>query len=105
MTNAMPAVPGAVHLRSIPEYVVELLEEITADWDRGPMSPATELGSLGIESINLVYLLAEVQQEFALGDRLLGTLRAERIDIRTLRVGELCELAARTARAPQEAGP
>lgn len=98
-------VTKSVQFDAILGLILELLEEITADWDTGPVSAATELGSLGIESINLVYLLAELQQEYSLGDRLLRELRSQQIDIRRLLVGELAELVERTARPPQEARP
>jgi hypothetical protein len=95
----------AGQLSTILEYILQLLEEITAEWDPEPISAATELGSLGIESINLVYLLAEVQQEYSLGDRLLGRLRTQQIDVRVVCVGELVELVAQIAHAPREARP
>lgn len=90
-----PATAPAVDQPTIRQYVVELLEEIIADWDHAPISGATQLGSLGIESINLVYLLAEVQLEYALGDRLLSALRADEIDIRGLCVDRLTAIVAR----------
>jgi len=105
MTSATPVAPAAIQLSTTLRYILDLLEEITADWDSEPISAATELGALGIESINLVYLLAEVQQEYSLGDRLLGRLRIEQIDIRALCIGELVELVMRSAREPQETRP
>lgn len=106
MTNTTSAAPAPAQLDAVCHYLLELLEDITAEWDCGRISAATELGSMGIESINLVYLLAEVQQEYALGDGLLSALREEEIDIRGLRVGELGELVVRLpARTHEEARP
>jgi acyl carrier protein len=76
------------------DFVLELLEEITADRDVEPLSPGHLLGDLGLESINLVYLIAELQQEFRLGDALISALRERRIDIRRLSAGELATFTA-----------
>ena len=40
------------------------------------MSAGTSLGQLGLESINLVYFVAEVQQHYDLRDALFNQLRA-----------------------------
>jgi aryl carrier-like protein len=85
--------------RDVLPFLLELLEEITADIDLEPLSADSELGSLGLESINLVYLIAELQQELGLGDALISLLRRERIDVRTLRAGVLARLVERL-RAP-----
>jgi hypothetical protein len=76
------------------DFVLELLEEITADRDVGPLSADDALGELGLESINLVYLIAELQQEYALGDALISALRERRIDVRRLTAGELADMTA-----------
>jgi hypothetical protein len=76
----------------VERFVVDLLGDIAADLDLPPLTAQTPLGSLGLESINLVYLIAELQGEFALGDALIARLRADRIDIRTLSVHEMALL-------------
>jgi Phosphopantetheine attachment site len=92
MINVSRTAVGASTDGEVCQFIIGLLDEIVAEWDHEPIGPTTELGSLGIESINLVYLLAEVQHEYGLGDRLLNALRTEQIDVRGLRVGELSEL-------------
>ena len=42
-------------------FVTEVLAELTADLDVGGIHPEDRLGQLGLESISLVYLIAEVQ--------------------------------------------
>jgi acyl carrier protein len=76
----------------IESLILELLEEITQDWDIGKPTAATEFGSLGLESINLVYLIAELQVEYGLEDALIARLRRDRIDVRRLRVDEMARL-------------
>ncbi len=77
-------------------YVVEILEDITAEWDIGEITPETSLGELGLESISLVYLLGEVQQRYELQDRLFEKLRAEESILIDLCVSDVvddvCEL-------------
>lgn len=77
------------------EVVGVLLADITADLATGPLTPDRRLGDLGLESISLVYLIAEVQQELDLGDRLLGALRNEPpTDLRTITVEAFSDLVA-----------
>jgi aryl carrier-like protein len=71
-------------------FVGEVLDELTEDLDAGAVGPDDVLGDLGLESISLVYLIAEVQQRFQLGDRLLDSLRWHPpTDVRALTVAEL----------------
>jgi hypothetical protein len=73
-------------------FVTEILDELTEDLDVGGVAPEDLLGDLGLESISLVYLIAEVQQEFDLGDRLLDSLRWHPpTDVRGLTVGEFAQ--------------
>jgi Phosphopantetheine attachment site len=74
------------------EFLVELLTEITAEWDDLEVNAETRLGSLGFDSLNLVYVIAELQQRFGLGDQLLAKLRADEIDVRELTVAEAAGL-------------
>ena len=57
----------------------DILSDITEDWDidMDEVSPDTQLLDLGLESISLVYLIAELQQEYSLGDELFRKMRAE----------------------------
>jgi hypothetical protein len=75
--------------------VLEILTEVSADLDLPPITAKTVLGELGLESISLVYLIAEVQQELDLGDGLLSALRARpEVGVRALTVDEFAVLAA-----------
>src|SRR5262245_17145439 len=76
----------------IEAFILELLEEITQDWDIEKPTAVTELGSLGLESINLVYLIAELQEEYELADALITRLRRDRIDVRRLGVDQMAQL-------------
>jgi hypothetical protein len=76
---------------AILRYVIQMLEEITADWDVGEIAEGTRLGHLGLESINLVYLIAEIQQYYDLQDLLFRKLMALGIQINDLRVADLVE--------------
>lgn len=85
-------VPAAGQESEVEGFIVELLREVTEGWDLGAVSGATVLGSLGLESINLVYLIAELQERYALGDALIERLRADQIDIRALPVTGMAAL-------------
>ena len=71
------------------EYVTQILREITADWDIGEITADTRLGHLGLESINLVYFIAEVQQHYDLHDWLFNRLRADATLLTDRRVGDV----------------
>jgi hypothetical protein len=81
--------PGA---QAVERFMLELLAEIAEDLDLPELTHSTPLGSLGLESINLVYLIAELQGEFGLGDALIARLRADQIDIREFEVREMAAL-------------
>jgi hypothetical protein len=70
-------------------HLIRILREITADWDVLEISPETRLDSLGLESINLVYFVAEVQQTYHLQDRLVGCITAANRPLADLRVAEI----------------
>ena len=78
--------------QSILDYVTQILREITADWDIGEITADTRLGQLGLESINLVYFIAEVQQHYDLRDWLFNRLRADATMLTDRRVGEVADL-------------
>ena len=99
ITGALQGCRGMARLDAL-SFVLELLEEITVAQDGEPLTRDTRLDSLGLESINLVYLIAEVQHEYGLGDGLIATLRAELIDIRLLTTSELAAMVERLVAAP-----
>ncbi|WP_195909185.1 acyl carrier protein [Microlunatus sp. Gsoil 973] len=77
------------------ELVLGLITEITRDVDTRPVTWDRRLGDLGLESISLVYLIAELQQQLSLGDRLVRELRIRsRVELPMITVGELADLAA-----------
>ncbi len=87
-------------------FVTEILDELTEDLDLGEVGPEDLLGDLGLESISLVYLIAEVQQEFGLGDRLLDSLRWHPpTDVRTLTVAQFADRAEQVLAATAAAAP
>jgi acyl carrier protein len=88
----MPIGQPELTTQSILGYVIEILREITADWDVGEIDAATGLGQLGLESINLVYFIAEVQQNYGLRDALFNQLRADETLLVDRRVGEIVEM-------------
>ncbi|NTU64774.1 MAG: acyl carrier protein, partial [Chloroflexi bacterium] len=74
------------------EYVTQILREITADWDVGEITADTRLGHLGLESINLVYFIAEMQQHYGLRDGLFHRLRADATRLTDRRVGDIVDM-------------
>lgn len=72
----------------------EIFEDLGEDLDLGQVSltPETRLLELGLESISLVYLVSELQQHYALGDRLFRRMRESGALIRDLSVGELQDM-------------
>lgn len=69
----------------------EIFEDLGEDLDLGTvdLTAETRLLDLGLESISLVYLVSELQQHYALGDRLFRRMREAGALIRDLSVGEL----------------
>ncbi len=76
---------------AILSFVTEILAEVAADWDVGPILPETQLGELGLESISLVYLIGEIQQRYHLQDRLFQSLRAAEINIAKMRIADIVD--------------
>lgn len=89
--------------QAILQYVVGILQEITADWDVGEITIETCLGNLGLESISLVYLIAEIQQHYNLQDALFKRLRADEVNITLMRVGDIVDLVSELA-SPSKVG-
>jgi hypothetical protein len=79
---------------SIADFVLEILHELTQDWTDLDLTEGCRLGDLGLESIALVYLIAEVQQQYGLGGRLLRGLRDAKVDVRAMSVGDFAAFAA-----------
>jgi hypothetical protein len=74
------------------KHAIRVLQEVTAEWDVGPISADTRLGGLGLESINLVYFIAELQQHYGLGGRLLAGLTTSGRLLTDWRVSEVVAL-------------
>src|SRR5215469_9833175 len=67
----------------------ELLDDIN-DGAEGPeLTFDTRLVDLGLESISLVYLMAELQQMYGLGDALFRQMRNEGTMIKDMSVGDI----------------
>jgi hypothetical protein len=79
---------------SIADFVLEILHELTQDWTDLDLTEGCLLGDLGLESIALVYLIAEVQQQYGLQDKLLRRLRDAQADVRAMSVGDFAAFAA-----------
>lgn len=61
---------------SVLQEIFEDLED-DLDMDGGELSADAKLIELGMESISLVYLISELQQNYGLGDALFRKLRDE----------------------------
>lgn len=72
-------------------HVLAILEEITADWDVGKISADSRLADLNLESINLVYLIAELQQKYELQQQLFTRIRSAGRPLAELRVADIAE--------------
>jgi acyl carrier protein len=67
----------------------ELLIDINDGGDCGEVTLDTQLVDLGLESISLVYLLAELQQMYGLGDALFRQMRSEGTFVKQMSVGDV----------------
>lgn len=76
---------------SVGEVLREIFDDLGEDLDLGDvvLTAETKLLDLGMESISLVYLVSEIQQHYALGDRLFRHLRETGTMIRDLSVGDV----------------
>ena len=72
-------------------HVIRILEEITDDWDVGEISADSRLAALNLESINLVYFIAELQQKYGLQQRLFTRIRSTARSLGDLRVGDIVD--------------
>jgi acyl carrier protein len=73
------------------EHVIRVLEEITDDWDVGQISADSRLSALNLESINLVYFIAEIQQSYGLENRLVAQIRSFGRPLGDLRVADIAD--------------
>jgi acyl carrier protein len=73
-------------------HVIRVLQEITDDWDVGQISADSPLATLNLESINLVYFIAELQQKYGLQQQLFTRIRATARPLGDLRVGDIVDL-------------
>jgi acyl carrier protein len=72
-------------------HVLSILEEITADWDVGTISAESRLAELNLESINLVYFIAELQQSYGLKQHLFARIRSAGRPLGELQVADIAE--------------
>jgi acyl carrier protein len=72
-------------------HVVGVLEEITGEWDVGRISADSRLSALNLESINLVYFIAELQQTYGLQQELFTRIRSTAQSLGDLRVGDIVD--------------
>jgi|ERR1700737_1480611 acyl carrier protein len=88
-------------------HVIGILQEITADWDVGEISAGSRLATLNLESINLVYFIAELQQKYALQQQLFTRIRAADRPLADLRVADVVDFVRemRGAREPRREEP
>jgi acyl carrier protein len=82
-------------------HVISILADITSDWDPGVISATTRLGALNLESINFVYFIAELQQKYALQQRLLARIKSTDTPFADLMVGDVAAFV-QEVRGPQE---
>ena len=72
-------------------HVIGVLEAITDEWDVGEISADSQLGALNLESINLVYFIAELQQTYRLQQRLFTRIRSADRSLTELRVSDVVD--------------
>jgi acyl carrier protein len=72
-------------------HVIRVLEEITDDWDVEQISADSQLAALNLESINLVYFIAELQQKYGLQQQLFTRIRSTGRLLGDLRVADIVE--------------
>lgn len=85
----MPSKPQVQTTDEIFQTVKDILEDVAEDWDVDDITPDTRLVDLGMESISLVYLVAELQQHYELGDKLFAKMRAEGTLLKDMSVNDV----------------
>jgi acyl carrier protein len=83
-------------------HVIGILTEITGEWDVGEISAESRLAALNLESINFVYFIAELQQKYALQQRLLTRIRSTDRSLADLRVADLVDFVQEVRNDGQE---
>lgn len=73
-------------------HMIGVLQEITADWDVGEITADSRLATLNLESINLVYFIAELQQKYDLEQQLFLRIRAADRPLADLRIVDVVDL-------------
>jgi len=86
------------------ESLKELLQDINEDWDEGEVTTETRLLDLGMESISLVYLIAELQQMYGLGDALFRKMRDEGTFLKDMTVGDVLKSLGSLVESGKKAG-
>lgn len=72
-------------------HVLGILEDIASDWDVGKISADSRLAELNLESINLVYFIAELQQKYGLQQHLFTRIRSAGRPLAELRVTDIAK--------------
>ena len=83
-------------------HVIGVLEAITGDWDVGEISADSRLAALSLESINLVYFIAELQQTYGLQQQLFTRIRSAARPLADLRVADIVDFVQEIRDARQE---
>jgi hypothetical protein len=83
-------------------HVVGVLKAITDEWDVGEISADSQLAALNLESINLVYFIAELQQTYGLQQRLFLRIRSADQPLTELRVSDVVDFVQEIRRARHE---
>lgn len=91
----MTALTHETVYRTIAEIFEDLADDLDADVVA--LTPDTRLVDLGLESISLVYLISELQQHFALEDRLFHKLRSEGLLLKEMTVRDVAGAAVAIA--------
>jgi aryl carrier-like protein len=78
-----------VNMHDVFVSLKDLLKDINQDWEVETITPHTRLVDLGLESISLVYLIAELQQMYQLGDLLFRKMRSESSLLKDMTVGDI----------------
>lgn len=87
---------------SMADFILGILRELTQDWTDLDLTEDCRLGELGLESIALVYLIAEVQHQYGLEDKLIRRLREVQADVRAMSVGDFAAFAAGAGADPAQ---
>lgn len=92
--------PIAGTSQKVLQSLKELVSDINEDWEVGDLTTETRLVDLGLESISLVYLIAELQQLYGVGDRLFRKMRDEGTFLKDMTVGSIVDSLALLLNSP-----